>query len=158
MKTNLHRSAALSLIALFILFSSCSKDDDNTTAAASKSALLSRNWKQTDLLAGQVGSAEVSVFNTFFESCNKDDIWQFKADGTYKVVEGASKCASTDPDTVTSGTWQLTENDTKIIIDDISEPAETLTIRELTSSSFKASGTQVSNGTTFTATIVFTAQ
>jgi hypothetical protein len=157
MKAKIIRSAAYSLIALFILFSSCSKDD-NKTESASKSALIARNWKQTDLLAGQVGTPEVSVFNTFFEACKKDDIWQFKANGTYTVVEGASKCSTTDPDVVTSGTWQLTDNETKIIIDDVTEPAETLTIKELTSTSFKVSGTQVSNGTTFTATIVFTAQ
>lgn len=157
MNTNITRSAGFALLALFILFSACSKDD-NKTAPTSKSALIARNWKQTDLLAGQAGSAEVSVFNTFFEACNKDDIWQFKADGTYTVVEGPTKCSPTDPDVVTTGTWQLTDNENKIIIDDANEPAETLTIKELTSTSFKISGTQVSNGTTFTATVVFTGQ
>jgi hypothetical protein len=73
-------------------------------------------------------------------------------------VEGATKCSASDPEVVTSGTWQLTDNETKMLVDDISEPAETLTIKELTSTSMKISGTQVSNGTTFTATIVFTAQ
>lgn len=157
MNTHITRATGLALLTLFILFASCSKDDSKSTPA-SKSVLIARNWKQTDLLAAQAGTPEVSVFNTFFEPCNKDDIWQFKADGTYTVVEGATKCSPADPNVITTGTWQLTDNENKIIIDDASEPAETLTIKELTATSFKISGTQVSNGTTFTATIVFTAQ
>jgi hypothetical protein len=148
----------IGLLALtfFILISSCGKDDDDQ--GVSKAQLIARNWIQTDLLAAQAGLPPVSIFDTFFEPCNKDDIWQFKADGTYIVVEGASKCSSSDPDTVTSGTWQLTDNDTKIMVDDASEPAQTLNIVELTNTSFKLSGTEAINGTVVTATIVFTAQ
>jgi hypothetical protein len=144
------------VLVLFLVISSCSKDDDKQ--GATKAQLIARNWKQTDLLAAQAGLPPVSIFDTFFDPCNKDDIWQFKSDGTYSVVEGASKCTSTDPDTVTTGTWQLTDNDTKIIIDDASEPAQTLNIVELTNTSFKLSGTETINGTVVTATIVFTAQ
>lgn len=157
MKTTIIRTTGYAVLALFLLFTSCSKED-NTSKPVTKAALVARNWKQTDLLASQTGTPEVSVFTTFMEACDRDNIWQFKADGTFTVMEGASKCISSDPDTVTSGTWQLAENDTKIIIDDVKEPAETLTIRELTSTSFKITGTQVSNGTSFTATIVFAPQ
>jgi len=157
MNTNITRSTGLTLLTLFLLFSSCSKDETKSTPA-SKSALIARNWKQTDLLAAQVGIPEVSVFNTFFEACKKDDIWQFKADGTFTVVEGATKCSPANPDVITTGTWQLTDNENKIVIDDVSKPAETLTIKELTATSLKISGTQVYNGTTFFGTIVFSAQ
>jgi hypothetical protein len=51
----------------------------------------------------------------------------------------------------------LTDNDTKIIVDDASEPAQTLNIVELTNTSFKLSGTETISGTVVTATIVFTA-
>ncbi len=156
MNSNLIRLTGALTLALLLSFASCGKD--GSTKTISKASLIARNWIQTDLLAAQAGTPEVSVFNSFFEACDKDNIWQFSANGTYTVVEGSTKCVSTDPNVVSSGTWQLTENETKIIIDDSAEPAETLTIRELTSTSFRISGTQVSNGTTFTATIVFTAQ
>jgi Lipocalin-like domain len=148
----------ISLLALsfFIIISSCSKDDDDQ--GATRAQLIARNWKQTDLLAAQAGLPPVSIFDTFFEPCNKDDIWQFKSDGTYTVVEGASKCSSTDPDTISTGTWQLTDGDTKIIVDDASEPAQTLNIVELNTTTFKLSGTETINNTVVTATIVFTAQ
>ena len=156
MSTSIKTTISLLALSFFIVVSSCSKDDDDQ--GASKAQLIARNWRQTDLLAAQAGLPPVSIFDTFFEPCNKDDIWQFKSDGTYTVVEGASKCSSTDPDTVTTGTWQLTDNDNKIIIDDASEPAQTLNIVELTNTSFKLSGTETINGTVVTATIVFTAQ
>lgn len=154
MKNSLIRFTGIFTIALYIIVSSCSKDDE---PSASKSQMIARNWRQTDLLASQAGTPAVSVFDTFFEPCNKDDIWQFKADGTYTVVEGATKCNAGDPDTVTTGIWQLTDNDTKIIIDDAGEPAQTLNIIELTNTTFKLSGTETISGTVVTATIVFTA-
>lgn len=154
MKNHIARLAGILTVSLLLIVSSCSKNDE---PSATKAQMIARNWKQTDLLASQAGTPAVSIFDTFFEPCNKDDIWQFKSDGTYTVVEGASKCDPADPDTVSTGTWQLTDNDTKIIIDDASEPAQTLNIVELTSTSFKLSGTETISGTVVTATIVFTA-
>ncbi|HLO81363.1 MAG TPA: lipocalin family protein [Chitinophagaceae bacterium] len=156
MKTNLFKISGILALALFIISSSCSKDDSKP--AVSKAQMIARNWKQTDLLASQAGLPAVSIFDTFYQPCNKDDIWQFKADGTYIVVEGASKCNAADPDTVSSGTWQLTDSDTKIIIDDASEPAQTLNIVELSTTTFKLSGTETISGSVVTATIIFTAQ
>lgn len=155
MKININRIACIGILVAFVIVSSCSKDEKETV---SKAQLIARNWKQIDLLASQAGLPPVSIFDTFFEPCNKDDIWQFKSDGTYIVVEGATKCSPTDPDTVSSGTWQLTDGETKIIIDDASEPAQTLNIVELTASSLKLSGTETINGAAVTATIVFAAQ
>jgi hypothetical protein len=155
MKNHILRLTGILTFSLIVIVSSCSKNDE---PSASKAQMIARNWKQTDLLASQAGTPAVSVFDTFFESCNKDDIWQFKSDGTYNVVEGASKCDAADPETVTTGTWQLTDNDTKIIIDDASEPAQTLNIIELNNTSFKLSGTETISGVVVTATIVFTAQ
>jgi Lipocalin-like domain len=154
MKNHIARLTGILTVSLLLIVSSCSKNDE---PAATKAQMIARNWKQTDLLASQAGTPAVSIFDTFFEPCNKDDIWQFKADGTYTVVEGASKCDSADPDTVSTGTWQLTDNDTKIIIDDAGEPAQTLNIVELTNTSFKLSGTETISNVVVTATIVFTA-
>jgi hypothetical protein len=154
MKNQIIRLTGILTVSLLLIVSSCSKNDE---PSATKAQMIARNWKQTDLLASQAGTPAVSIFDTFFEPCNKDDIWQFKADGTYIVVEGASKCDAADPDTVSTGTWQLTDNDTKIIIDDAGEPAQTLNIVELTNTSFKLSGTETISNVVVTATIVFTA-
>lgn len=153
MRTNLLRQAGLYAILLFVLVA-CSKKDE----PASKATLLVRKWKQTDLLVAQTGTPPVSVYNTLVENCSKDDIWEFKADGTFTVVEGATKCDPSDPDLISTGTWQLIENETKLVVDDVSEPAQTLTINELTASTLRATGTEVVNGLPLTVVGVFTAQ
>ena len=153
MKTNLFKQAGFYILLAFVL-AACSKKDE----PASKASLLTRKWKQTDLLVSQAGTAPVSVYNTLVEDCSKDDIWEFKADGSFTVVEGATKCDPSDPVLISTGTWQLIENETKLVIDDISEPAQTLTINELTGSTLRATGTEVVNGLPLTVVGVFTAQ
>jgi len=143
---------------LLMLGMSCSKNDKNTPLPVTRAQLLARSWKQTDLLAAIPGGTPTSVFNSVLAACQRDNIWTFKSDGTYVVTEGASKCNAGDPDTATSGTWQLIENDTKIIIDDIKEVPQTLTITELTSSSLKITGTQIIQGNTVTGTAIFQPQ
>jgi hypothetical protein len=133
---------------------SCSKDEQTVPLPVTRAQLLARSWIQTDLLA-TVGGTQTSVFNTVLTACQRDNIWNFKSDGTYTVTEGATKCNTTDPDTVTSGTWQLTDSDTKIIIDDISDVPQTFTITELTSSSLKISGTQMIQGMSVNGTAIF---
>jgi hypothetical protein len=156
-KKNWIASGILAL-TLLVLGMACSKDDKNVPLPVTRAQLLARSWKQTDLLAALPGGTPTSVFNTVLTACQRDNIWTFKSDGTYIVSEGASKCNAGDPDTATSGTWQLIENDTKIIIDDIKEVPQTLTISELTSSSMKITGTQIIQGNTVNGTAIFQPQ
>jgi hypothetical protein len=156
-KKNWIASGILAL-TLLVLGMACSKDDKNVPLPVTRAQLLARSWKQTDLLAALPGGTPTSVFNTVLTACQRDNIWTFKSDGTYIVSEGASKCNAGDPDTATSGTWQLIENDTKIIIDDIKELPQTLTISELTSSSLKITGTQIIQGNTVNGTAIFQPQ
>ncbi len=149
--------ASFLFIAILAIGISCDKDEDTVPLPVTRAQLLARSWKQTDLLAVIAGT-EQSVFTTVLTACQRDNIWTFKDDGTYTVSEGATKCNSGDPDIATSGTWQLTENDTKIIIDDISQAAQTFTITELNSSTLKISGTQVIQGTPVNGTAVFSVQ
>lgn len=152
-------SAGILLFAASLLFGvACSKEEQPVTVPVTRAQLLARSWIQTDLLAAIPGGSQSSVFTTVMTSCQRDNIWLFKSDGTYTITEGATKCNSTDPDTATSGTWQLTENDTKIIVDDVSQAPQTFTINELTSSSLKISGTQVVQGTSVNGTAVFAPQ
>ena len=142
---------------LLVTGTSCDDDEDVVQIPVTRAQLLARSWKQTDLLA--VGpNGPVSVFLTVMEACQRDNIWTFKSDGTYIVTEGATKCDPADPDTTTSGTWQLIETDTKIIIDDVNEAPQTLSITELTSSSLKINGNISYGGSTINGTAVFQPQ
>jgi len=146
------------ITTLLVTGSSCDKDDDVVQTPVTRAQLLARSWKQTDLLASTPGGSPVSVFLTVMEACQRDNIWTFKSDGTYIVTEGATKCDPTDPDTTTTGTWQLIETDTKIIIDDVNEAPQTLSITELTSSSLKINGNISYGGSTINGTAVFQPQ
>ena len=149
--------SSIFIVAFLWAGMSCNKDDQNVQLPVTRAQLLARSWIQTDLLATPPGGTQTSVFNTVLTACQRDNIWNFKSDGTYTVTEGATKCNTTDPDIATSGTWQLTESDTKIIIDDVSTAPQTFTITELTSSSLKITGTQVVQGISVPGTAVFAA-
>lgn len=146
------------VITLLVTGSSCDKDDDVIQTPVTRAQLLARSWKQTDLLASVPGGSPTSVFLTVMEACQRDNIWTFKSDGTYIVTEGATKCNAADPDTATTGTWVLTDSDTKITIDDVNEAAQTFSITELTSSSLKINGNITYGGTAINGTAVFQPQ
>lgn len=147
----------LMAVIILVLGISCNKDEDNVQLPVTRAQLLARAWIQTDLLA-LINGSNISVFTTVASACQRDNIWTFKSDGTYSVSEGATKCNAGDPDIATTGTWQLTDADSKIIIDDVSEDPQTFTITELTSSSLKITGTIMVQGSPVTGTAVFQPQ
>jgi len=153
LKNQIIRNSTILVIVLLAITSSCHKN----TVTLTRAQLMARDWLQTDLLASIGGAAPVSVFTTVVDACQRDNIWQFKSDGTYTVVEGATKCHSTDPDIVTTGTWQLTENDTKVVIDDINNAPQTFTITEITTTSLKINGNVTIQGNLVNATAIFQA-
>jgi hypothetical protein len=146
--------AALSLTAFSI---GCKKDDTPEPAAPTKKDLISKQWIQTDLIA-TIGTLSESVYDSEFADCEQDNIYFFKPDGTFTITENTSKCNPGDPDLVTSGTWKLVENDTKIEIDPATEDAEILDILELTATTFKGSIRDNSTGIDILLTGVYTAK
>jgi Lipocalin-like domain len=145
---------ALSLTALS---TGCKKDDSPGSATPTKKDLISRQWIQTDLIA-TIGTLSESVYDSEFADCEQDNIYFFKPDGTFTITENTSKCNPGDPDLVTSGTWKLVENDTKIEIDPATEDAEILDILELTATTFKGSIRDNSTGIDILLTGVYTAK
>jgi hypothetical protein len=151
--------AKLVLVGLSItaFITGCKKDDSPAPAAPTQKDLISRQWIQTDLIA-TIGTLSESVYDSEFADCEQDNIYFFKPDGTFTITENTSKCNSGDPDLVTSGTWKLVENDTKIEIDPATEDAEILDILELTATSFKGSIRDNSTGIDILLTGVYTAK
>jgi len=118
---NLKLSAAV-LAGLMVVFSSCKKDKDEATPSKSKTEYLTiaKGWKITSQsLAGQ---------DMPLEDCDKSLLEVFKTDKTY-TDSNTEECGGDD-----SGTWEFTNNDTQIIIDD-----QTFKIDQLDGSTFKFS-------------------
>ena len=95
---------AILLLAVFFL-SGCSKSSDNPPPPKTKTQLLTQaSWKFDN---AKVGGLDVSGL---LQTCQKDNIIVFVAPNTGTLDEGAAKCNSADPQTV-SFTWNFTNNE-----------------------------------------------
>ena len=89
------------------LFISCKKDKDgnctlSVSAAAGTYRITAVKYKQTPT------SAEQDYYNTLFtDPCEKDDTYNFNANGTYIFTDAGVKCA---PPGDFTGTWSLSGN------------------------------------------------
>jgi hypothetical protein len=108
---------------------SCKKDSGDS--APSKTDLLAKaSWKVINAEADTLGTGVYFSLLPYLDNCEKDDITTYKADHTYQVTEGASKCNASDPDVFDSGTWQFSA-DEKLLIQQ-GTYNNTLTIETLT--------------------------
>lgn len=101
--------ALLLLFVSALAFASCKKDKDEEDKEPTKKELLSNKWKVSDVT--NAGGTSVIGLPVPQIVCLKDNIFTLKADDTYTIDEGAIVC---DPSTAQSGTWKLTDNETKI--------------------------------------------
>lgn len=145
-KNYLVRSLILGLV-LMIGFSSCSKDDgadDSSTPATKTDILTAHLWKLksakvspgvTDPILG----ITIDDFTAFMEACDRDDTFEFNADGTVIADEGATKCDSSDPQSE-SGNWSFQNDETSILII-VGTDSQALNIDELETGNFVGSQT-----------------
>ncbi len=139
----------LSLLGLSVLLavSSC-KDKNEEAIPLTKSQLLSgATWRLTGVSVSQLG-VTIDLFQQL-SSCDKDNLTLYKTGGAFEVNEGATKCSSTDPQIVESGTWALTTNETKLSTTS-GGFTDVYDILELTATTLKVKQTDQSGTTTIT--------
>ena len=116
--------------SFFIIFiEACSKKDKT----ASKTELLTTGtWKITAVVSDNDGNGtyETDDFATF-SPCYTDNFWSFTIPSIVILDEGPTKCAPSDPQTE-NGTWQLTQNETHLMIN-----ADEWKLEELTTSTLR---------------------
>tara|TARA_R110002050_G_scaffold204327_3_gene339777 strand:- start:21113 stop:21601 length:489 start_codon:yes stop_codon:yes gene_type:complete len=137
MKTTKFITAVLAIFAIAFLstLESCKKETTGTNEpTATKSGLLTQSsWVMTSNLVtfpDPVGERDVFALQ---DACAKDDLILFKSDKTVQSDEGALKWDPNAPQTSMSGTWELTSNDTKVVMTDGGDVVE-FKINTLTSS------------------------
>lgn len=114
------------LFAVLLLgLASCKKSDPPT-----KTELISRAWKYSSFKATANGIV-VDVMQQL-TACKKDDIIRFKADKTLTQEEGPTKCAPTDPQVISTGTWSFSADEKSMTYG-----GRTATIVELTATSLR---------------------
>lgn len=112
-------------IALTIGLAACQKSTPPT-----KTELISKAWKYASIKATSNGIM-VDVLQQL-TACKKDDIIRFKSDKSVTQEEGATKCAPTDPQVITTGTWAFSADENSMTYG-----GRTATIVELTATSLK---------------------
>lgn len=127
------RIILLALVATFTIttFSSCKKDEHNPTpspAPTKTDKLAAKSWYLQSMTTNGID------YMSYMDACERDNITNFKTDGTYVIDEGYTKCVPSDPQT-TTGVWEFVENDTKMVVD----KSDILTVDELTDSTLKVS-------------------
>jgi hypothetical protein len=107
-------------LSLFLL-SSCTKKIDFLPGSGPGNGSGGQSGKTIDGLAGtswkisgsvstvDYGSGLVVDFDLFalYPGCNLDDIHTFNTNGTITDDAGATKCSSSDPQSIVSGDWKL---------------------------------------------------
>lgn len=110
------KNTILSLVLIIgFIIGSCKKGTEVKPVLESKVELLTKSeWKYSGMLVKIPGSDVWEDAFSVYEPCSKDDKTIFRLDNTYEVNEGGTKCGTNQ--IVTSGNWELTENDTKLKI------------------------------------------
>lgn len=114
---------SLSLLLASTLFASCNNNKNSAPQPqpepkpkTAQEMLTAKSWKMTagtakTVFMGQTSNQDIMAM---MESCEKDNIEKYLANGNFTNDEGATKCDPADPQTFDSGTWQLLENNTKL--------------------------------------------
>ena len=95
-----------SLLAVAII-SSCKKDKDDEPQG------IVGKWKQ---VSGTYNPTYFGITNYFalYDDCEKDDIIELKANNTWELTEGATKCDPSDPQVIASGSYSVNASLTSI--------------------------------------------
>jgi hypothetical protein len=105
-------TATIILFAVTLATAACSKSSTKKTKA---DQISSATWKfsQAGVDFDNNGTIDVAAPVTLLQPCITDNIITFKSDKTGIVDEGATKCATTDPQT-SNFTWSLSSDETII--------------------------------------------
>lgn len=156
----------LSLLLAPFLFTACKKDSKDG-GTGGKSALEDANWKITAATATVMGIDQDLYASGAIQDCMKDNTYTFNSDGTGTVEEGSTKCVSTDEQTRTGGSWELSSDNKQLTLSDFGDiidlPMTTggdlvLDVVQLDASKLKVKFTTDLGGFSTTVTITFTDQ
>jgi Lipocalin-like domain len=143
MKTTTITSLAFAAIACACLITaSCKK-------AKTKTELLTdKGWRITSIVSKTDNNPTVDEF-AGYGACEKDNILTYATNKVFTEDEGATKCVSTDPQTVSSGSWTFTNNDTELTVVE-GTSSTTYKIITLDADNLKLNASITAGGSTFT--------
>ena len=125
---------------IIILFSSCQKENEPESKT---SILTEKAWKFVKIESKTNNGPWLDEV-PYMPACEKDNEILFKANHSYVLSEGATKCNPLDSDIMDEARWSFLENETKFEMD-----GAILVIEKLNHSQFIISASYTSGGDTF---------
>jgi hypothetical protein len=123
------KKAVIRILLIFIFpivsIVSCKKGSNNIAVSGNTSLLTQQEWKLNKQEVKINSDPYIDRFPSL-PPCTQDDKYSFKIDNTYELNEGATKCNSSSPQVIMTGTWQFTQNETKIKIDAVESSIDKL--------------------------------
>ena len=124
----------------------CKKSKDDVSAPT-----ILGKWKQTSGAYSPAYFNETDYFSSY-APCEKDDIIEFKSNGSFEYSEGASKCDPGDPQVFLTGPYNVNSNLASINVN-----GETSSI-ELTAATLKVTHPFSDAGVTYSEVMTFQRQ
>ncbi len=153
---------AFAIAAITLPQFSCKKSDPVPVEVDVAATLQNKNWKLTALTVSPAISGTTDIYNDFFEACERDDLYRFKANNIFQYDEGAAKCNPANPQTH-DGTWNYNTGN-KILHFQTTSPggsvgdAYDLVVTNITDINLVGTMTDVMSGVTYISTWTFTKQ
>ena len=129
----------LAIAALAIMSSGCKKDDDNGGSITAADIVGTWTLTAANLKTTVNGSTTSSDYLSTLNSCERDNNFIYGADLKYTEDEGATKCNSSDPQTVETGTYSFYNNNKKLVYDYGNQDRDTFDVVSLNKNSFTLS-------------------
>lgn len=140
--------------AATLLLAACSKND--STPALTTSQKILGSWTLTaHQLTITTNGTPLTPTDSFAnqDNCTKNDVYNFISGGLYIVTEGATKCRTSDPDTISTGLFTLDQNDARLILKNADgSPRDTVDIVEITNTSLRTKKDRTISGPGLTTT------
>jgi hypothetical protein len=106
------KTTTLALIVTVFLFSACKKDPTEPTCAKNMASISGAYKITAATYKASPTAAEIDFLNTLFpDACQRDDLYTFKNDGTYTILDVGTVC---NPNNSDNGTWAVTGDNMQV--------------------------------------------
>ncbi|GGF07896.1 lipocalin family protein [Hymenobacter cavernae] len=148
------------ILATTLSLSSCdtNKDKEEAKPATKTEMLTDKTWMLSALTtnpARTMNGKQVTDLFPYVEDCTLDDVLSFSKPNVYHFEEGATKCSTNDPQSLT-GSWAFQEDETVLATTFPGYTGNTYNIVSLDNSTLKLKAITTINGTKYTQTFTYT--
>lgn len=145
-------------LGFIALFGACKKDSDDSKPAGDY--LKAHKWATVSIKINPAydwfgeGSKITDIF-AILDDCDKDDLLEFAADGSYYTYYNTNKCSENEPEKSLDGKYTLSTDQKQITRDELEYPA---TIKEISDSKLVLETYYTEDNVKYTLTETYKAQ